>query len=121
MAYEDENVLNEVAALRARLAELEERVSRLEAPGVAAPVSVSRGTGAAAASTDPAGLAEAISQALEGLGEADAGAIRQQLIKNGFGATLARSDVNKALYANPTRFQVVRQEGAKPIWKRADA
>ena len=115
------NLADEIASLRARLAELEERVTRLEeqpAPtrAISGGVGPTEGVG-----SSREGLPDAISQALEGLGEADAGAIRQHLIKSGFAADVARSEINKALYASPARFQIARQEGAKPLWKRADA
>jgi hypothetical protein len=53
------------------------------------------------------------------LEEADAGTIRQQLVKNGLPASLSRSDINKMLYARKDLFTVSRQENGKPIWKLA--
>ncbi|HEX2913356.1 MAG TPA: hypothetical protein VH186_21310 [Chloroflexia bacterium] len=117
----EEDVADQLMRLAARVAELEERVARLEG----LPATGRASTGASQATAPSAGgsggeeLVEAMIQALGQLGEADAGAIRQQLIKNGLPSSLARSDVNKQLYAHKERFQVARQEGMKPIWKLA--
>src|SRR5207253_10596800 len=106
--------------LTTRLAELEERVTRLE-NGPARPASPSRPVvNAAPDEAGSADLVAALTQALTQLGEADAGSLRQALIKNGLPATLNRSDVNKALYAHQELFKIARQEGMKPMWALKD-
>jgi hypothetical protein len=117
---EAEDLAAQVALLTARLTELEARVTQLESGAgrtkVAAPASASSQSAPVTAGTGSEDLIAAISQVLGEIGEADVGAIRQQLAKTGW-ASLGRSDVNKVLYAHKDRFIVARQEGVKPIWK----
>ncbi len=110
----NENSLEEqIAQLLERVAALEEKVTRLEG-GNNRPIT----TGVTAAPAgDKDALVPPIAEALQQITEGDAGAIRQQLIKNGHPASLGRSDINKALYSRKDLFTVDRQEGAKPIWK----
>lgn len=115
-AQNEEDLAVQVAYLSARLAELEERVARLES-SPASNVRSTAGPVEAAPALGNEELAAAISQALAQLEEGDTSAIRQQMIKNGQPTSLGRSDVNKMLYNRKDLFQVVRQEGAKPIWK----
>ncbi len=115
---DQEDLAEEVARLTARFAELEERVAQLESgPVRARPATVSSSSDPIASGGED--LIAAMSQAFAEIGEADAGALRQHLVKKGW-ASLGRSDVNKALYANQTRFEIARQEGAKPVWKAKD-
>lgn len=109
---------NQMAQLFERIEQLEQRVEILEKGGSRA-IITSAGEGVAASVGTAAGeeLAEAIRMAMTTLGEGDAGAIRQQMVKNGQPATLGRSDVNKMLYNRKDLFKIDRQEGAKPIWK----
>ena len=113
----DEEIQQQLAAMQVRIAELEERVAALENRGSSAPRPVSSGS-AIPASAGSGELIEALRAALSEMGEGDAGAMRQQLVKNPQWAALTRSDVNKALYANEnSAFVIVRKEGAKPVWK----
>jgi hypothetical protein len=114
--FEPEDLAEQVARLTARLAELEERVARLESGPARPAASVSAPPAGDAVAVGGEELLTAIVQALSEIGTADAGAIRQQLAKNGW-ASLTRSDVNKALYAHKDRFTIASQEGAKPLWK----
>jgi hypothetical protein len=117
MDYIEEADLQEkVARLSARVAELEERLVRLESGGpgriqAAAP----EATGSVGPVTDQELLA-GIRAALERLGQAEAGQIRQELIKNGFAATLTRSDINKLLYRHTDLFGKASGEASKPEW-----
>ncbi len=112
----------QVALLTARLVELEDRVTQLESRGgstsgrVASASLTAPTSGEVAPAVSQEELLAAIAEALTEMGEGDAGAIRQHIAKKGW-AIITRSDVNKALYANQTRFQLARQDGAKPIWK----
>ena len=121
----EEELVIQLTQLQTRLAQLEERVAQLEnRPAASTPVRSSTVTSSAPTDADASaspveGLLDGIAQALTQLGEADAGAVRQQMVKNGFPAALGRSDVNKALYANKDRFEVARQDGAKPFWRVA--
>lgn len=118
----DEEIQQQIEALIARVNELEQRVANLENNSSHRVASVSSSSGSSATtegSVDASGLVEAIKVALGQIGEADAGAIRQQLVKNGQPNSITRSDVNKALYRNTTVFAVARQEGMKPFWKLA--
>ncbi len=122
MSEQTEEMRGQLAALRARLAELEERVSFLESRP-ASPGSDRVGNspaplvGPAGSGPDRETLAATISQILTQLTEADAGLLRQQLIKSGLVAEISRSDINKVLYFYKDRFEVARQEGAKPMWR----
>lgn len=115
----DEEIQNQLETLLEKVNELEQRVATLEKGESRSVSTVPNADSNAASSGDSAGLMEAIKVALSQLGEADAGAIRQQLVKNGQPNSLTRSDVNKALYRNTTVFAVARQEGMKPFWKLA--
>jgi hypothetical protein len=111
----EDELMEQMQALMQRVADLEERVARLENRQVPdGPILLGNRQNPDAAPLDIGGD---IAAALETLGEADAAAIRQHLVKNGAPASLARSDINKALYANKAKFEVVRQEGVKPIWR----
>ncbi len=114
----ESDLQNQLAQLFERIEQLEQRVETLEKGGSRAMVtSAGVGVTASVGTAVGEGLAEAIRMALTMLGEGDAGAIRQQMLKNGQPATLGRSDVNKMLYNRKDLFTIDRQEGAKPIWK----
>lgn len=117
MSYSEETDLAEqVARLTARVAELEERLSRLESGSSARPTI----TGSASEAANPVGndeLLAGLRSVLERLGEAEAAQIRQELIKTGFPATLSRSDVNKVLYRHTEIFTKGSSDASKPQWK----
>ncbi len=120
MAYSEEVDLPEqVARLNARVAELEERLARLEGSGSGRTQPVTR---EATESIEPVNLATgeellaSIRAVLGRLGEAEAGQIRQELIKNGFAAALTRSDINKVLYRHTNLFGKASGEASKPEW-----
>lgn len=118
--YDDDNtgLAEQVARLNARVAELEERLARLENAPSARVYPVASGGGAETA--NPAigdEMSAAIQAVLGRLGEADAGQIRQELVKNGFPAGLTRSDINKVLYRNTTLFGKNEGEVGKPLWR----
>lgn len=105
-----------IKELLERIEALENRVMRLELrqSGQTGPLSSSR---ISVPNTEIADLAAGIEKVLEQVGEADVGTIRQQLVKNGIPDSLSRSDINKILYANKTRFEISRQDGVKPFWR----
>lgn len=119
-----EQVLQRLDELNARLAELERRVSELEGGGSSMPQYPAAPRPAPNLTIVPAPpevgkeeLVAAIAQALDELGEGEVGTIRAHLAKKGM-ISVTRSDVNKALYNRKDLFQIDRQEGMKPIWKR---
>lgn len=106
----------QVARLSARVAELEERLARLESGGAGR----TRDTAGTVGPTTPAGSEEllaGIRAVLERLGEAEAGQIRQELIKNGFAAALTRSDINRVLYRHTALFGKASSDASKPEWR----
>jgi hypothetical protein len=120
MDYVEEADLQEkVARLSARVAELEERLVRLESGGPGrTPVAAREATGSVEPVNPVTGeeLLAGIRAVLERLGEAEAGQIRQELIKNGFTAALTRSDINKVLYRHTDLFGKASGEASKPEW-----
>ena len=119
MSYFDEmDLVEQVARLTARVAELEERLSRLESGGFSR--SASAGNTAESGPASPLGndeLLSGIQVVLERLGEAEAGQIRQELIKNGLPAALSRSDINKVLYRHTELFTRANSDASKPQWR----
>lgn len=116
--YEDMDLAEQVARLNARVAELEERLARLEAAPsfTAGPLPAGGETG----TPNPVGseeMAAGIQAILGRLGEAEAGQIRQELVKSGFSASLSRSEINKTLYRHTTLFAKNEGEAGKPVWR----
>ena len=83
MSYSEETDLAEqVARLTARVAELEERLSRLESGGSARPTAMPAPPEAAYPVASDERVVAGSRRVLERLGEAEAGQIRQELIKD---------------------------------------
>lgn len=119
-----EMLLQRLDELSGRVAELERRVTELEGSGQSSfePPAYSAPTRPFTMVPPPAEVGKeeliaAIGQALTQLGgEAEVGAIRSHLAKNGM-ISVTRSDVNKALYNRKDLFEITRTDGIKPIWK----
>jgi hypothetical protein len=116
--YDDMDLAEQVVRLSARVAELEERIARLEtAPSARVrPVAVAGETD----TPNPVGgeeMVAGIQAILRRLWEAEAGQIRHELVKSGFPASLTRSDINKTLYRNTALFGKNEGEAGKPLWR----
>jgi hypothetical protein len=115
---EEIDLLEQFVRLSARVAELEERVALLENRDGGSR-EVPDGVTGAPGSPPPDGdtLLAGLRVVLERLGEAEAAEIRQELVKNGFPATLTRSDINKALYRHSAIFEKINTDSGKPEWR----
>jgi hypothetical protein len=120
-----QTILQRLDELSGRVAELEQKVRELESGGqsfVPSPPSASTPDRPFVMVPPPPEVSKdelttAVQQALDQLGEADVGAIRTHLARNGM-ISVTRSDVNKLLYNRKDLFTISRNEGMKPLWKR---
>ena len=116
--YDELDLAEQVARLSARVAELEERIARLEtAPSPRVRQVTTAGETDTPNPVSGEEMVAAIQAILGRLGEAEAGQIRQELVKSGFPASLARSEINKALYRNTALFGKNEAEAGKPLWR----
>ena len=113
---EEMDLAEQVMRLAARVAELEERLARLE-NNPPARLAYMGGEVDAVNTVANEVMVGGIRTVLEKLGEAEAGQIRQELVKNGFPASLTRSDINKVLYHHTGLFSKAAGDEGKPKWR----